>query len=283
MCRGQMGADFTWYPALGYNTDRPIVHNNLKYELMSVLFNLAVLYSQLALAANRSNTEGLKTAANYFSQAAGVFKHMKEVVLPELRMPAPPEDMDESTLESLLELQLAQSQECFWQKAVIDGYKDASISKVAARVSDLYNLAGEAAMKSETISSAWIHHMSAKHHHFAAAAQYRAACDCLEKRKYGEEVARLTDAVMCVNEGLKESRGGYLSKAVVDDLNGLKKRVEEDLKRAEKDNDVIYLSKLSIVINMSGRATSDLSRPCSLQIGTQDFGSRQHGCRTRAT
>lgn len=238
----QIGADFTWYPALGYNTERPLVQNNLKYELMSVLFNLAVLYSQLALASNRTSTEGLKTAANYFSHAAGVFKHMKEVVLPELRMSTPPEDMDESTLESLMQLQLAQSQECFWQKAVVDGYKDASISKVAARVSDLYNLAGEAAMKSEAISSAWIHHMSAKHHHFAAAAQYRAACDCLEKRKYGEEVARLVDAVTCVNEGLKESRGGYLSKAVLDDLNGLKRRVEDDLKRAEKDNDVIYLS-----------------------------------------
>lgn len=237
-----IGADFTWYPSLGYNTERPLVQNNLKYELMSILFNLAVLYSQLALASNRSSTEGLKVAANYFSHAAGVFKHMKEVVLPELRMPTPPEDMDQNTLESLMQLQLAQSQECFWQKAVIDGYKDASISKVAARVSDLYNLAGEAAMKSESVSSAWIHHMSAKHHHFAAAAQYRAACDCLEKRRYGEEVARLMDAVTCVNEGLKESRGGYLNKAVIEDLNGLKRRAEDDLKRAEKDNDLIYLS-----------------------------------------
>ncbi|KAJ9149861.1 pH-response regulator protein palA/RIM20 [Pleurostoma richardsiae] len=237
-----IGADFTWYPALGYNAERPLVQNNLKYELLNILFNLAVLYSQLALSSNRTNTEGLKTAANYFSQSAGVFSHMKTVVLPELRMNTPPEDMDENTLDSLMQLQLAQSQECFWQKAVIDGYKDASISKVAARVSDLYNLAGDAAMKSEAISSSWIHHMSAKHHHFAAAAQYRAACDCLEKRKYGEEVARLKDAINCVTEGLKESRGGYLSKAVLDDLNGLKRRLEEDLKRAERDNDVIYLN-----------------------------------------
>ncbi|KAB5582289.1 BRO1-like domain-containing protein [Coniochaeta sp. 2T2.1] len=237
-----IGAEFTWYPSLGYNTERPLVANNLKYELLNVLYNLAALYSQLAIASNRGNTEGLKTAASYFSHAAGVLKHMKETILPELRMSNPPEDMDEATLEALMQLCLAQSQECFWQKAVMDGYKDASIAKLAARVSDLYNLAGEAAMKSEAISSAWIHHMSAKHHHFAAAAQYRAACDCLEKRKYGEEIARLMDAVACVNEGLKETRGTYLSKAVIEDLNGLKKRVEEDLKRAERDNDVIYLN-----------------------------------------
>ncbi|KAL2014918.1 hypothetical protein VTK56DRAFT_6826 [Thermocarpiscus australiensis] len=236
-----IGAEFTWYPALGYHTEHPLVQNNLKYELMNILYNLAALYSQLAISSNRSNTEGLKTAASYFSQAAGVLNHMKTEVLPELRMANPPDDMDEATLESLTQLLLAQSQECFWQKAVMDGYKDASIAKLAARVSDLYNLAGEAAMRSEAISSAWIHHMSAKHHHFAAAAQYRAACDCLEKKKYGEEVARLADAVACVNEGLKECKGGYISKAVVEDLQGLKRRVEEDLKRAEKDNDLIYL------------------------------------------
>lgn len=220
-----------------------MIRNNLKYEQMNILYNLAALYSQLAVQTPRGNTDGLKTAANYFSLAAGVLSHMKTAVLPELRMSDPPEDMDEHTLESLTQLFLAQSQECFWQKAVMDSFKDASIAKLAARVSDLYSDAGEAAVKSEAISSAWIHHMSAKHHHFAAAAQYRAACDCLEKRKYGEEVARLRDAVMCVNEGIKETKSGYLNKTVSDDLQGLKKRVEEDLKRAEKDNDIIYLRK----------------------------------------
>ncbi|KAL1836441.1 hypothetical protein VTJ49DRAFT_5150 [Mycothermus thermophilus] len=236
-----IGVDFTWYPSLGYNTGRPIAHNNLQYELMNVLFNLAALYSQLAVAADRSTAEGVKSAASYFSHGAGVLKHMRTVVLPELRMQHPPDDMDEATLESLTQLFLAQAQECFWQKAVSDGYKDASIAQLAACVSDLYNLAGEAAMRSDAISSAWIHHVSAKHHHFAAAAQFRAAADCLEKRKYGEEVARLTDALACVKEGLKECKGNYLNKTVVDDLIKLKGRLEQDLKRAERDNDKIYL------------------------------------------
>ncbi len=159
--------------------------------------------------------------------------------MPELRA-EPVEDMDIATLQSLEDLFLAQAQECFWQKAVMDGYKDASIAKLAARVSDLYSTAGDWAIQSEAISSEWIHHMTAKHHHFAAAAQYRAACDCLEKRKYGEEVARLRDSMQCVNEALKESR--YVNKTVQGDLNGLKNKVSEDLKRAEKDNDLIYLN-----------------------------------------
>ncbi|PHH92967.1 hypothetical protein CDD83_3125 [Cordyceps sp. RAO-2017] len=237
-----IGADFTWYPALGYNTERPMVRNNLKYELMNILYNLAALYSQLAAGSSRTTPEGLKVAAHNFNLAAGVLSHMQKHVLPELRMSDPPEDMDEHTLEALVQLFLAQSQECSWQSGVMNELKDLSIAKLAARVSDLYNLAAEAAVRSEAISSAWIHHMTAKHHHFAAAAQFRAARDCLEKRKYGEEVARLGDAVACVTEGLKETRGGYLNKTIVDDLNGLKRKAEDDLKRAEKDNDMIFLN-----------------------------------------
>lgn len=147
--------------------------------------------------------------------------------------------MDEMTLQSLESLMLAQAQECFWQKAVKDGLKDASIARLAAKVSDFYAEAGDYAIKSNAISTDWIHHMTAKHHHFAAAAQYRQSLDCLDKRKYGEEVARLRDSLTCVNEALKESR--WINRVVLGDLNGLKSRVAEDLKRAEKDNDVIYL------------------------------------------
>ena len=234
----KIGVDFTWYPALGYNKERPISQNNLKFELANVLYNLAALYSQLALATNRSTTEGLKTAYNYFCAGAGVLQHLNVDIIPEMRS-APPEDMDSSTLESLQLLLLAQGQECFWQKAVMDGLRDSIIAKLAAKVSDYYGEAGDWGVKSDAIPSDWIHHMTAKHHHFAAAAQYRQACDCLEKRKYGEEVARLRDSIACVNEGLKEAR--YLNKMVLGDLNGLKNKVTEDLKRAEKDNDLIYL------------------------------------------
>ncbi len=233
-----IGADFTWYPALGYNTYTPMSQNNIRFELANVLFNLAVLYCQLAVACNRSTSDGLKVASNYFCLSAGVISHLKSAVIPEMRSTAP-EDMDPMTLECLEQLLLAQAQECFWQKAAKDGLKDASIAKLAAKVSDLYSQASDLGVQSDTISSEWIHHMTAKHHHFAAAAQYRAACDCLEKRRYGEEVARLRDSLACANEALKESR--YINQIVSGDLNGLKNKVQEDLKRAEKDNDLIYL------------------------------------------
>ena len=233
-----IGVDFTWYPALGFNTQRPITESNIRYELANILFNLAALYSQLACSVNRSTADGLKTGYNYFCQAAGVVSHLKTSVIPEMRS-TPPEDMDVMTLESVQHLMLAQAQECFWAKAVKDELKDGTIAKLAAKVSDFYDQAAEFGTKSDAVSTEWIHHMTAKHHHFAAAAQYRASRECLEKAKYGEEVARLRDSLTCVNEGLKESR--FINRIVLGDLNGLKSKVSDDLKRAEKDNDMIYL------------------------------------------
>lgn len=233
-----VGVDFTWYPALGYDVNTPMSQNNLRYELANVLFNMSVLYCQLAVSSNKSTADGLKSASNYFCLAAGVITHLKANVIPEMRSTAP-DDMDPMTLECLEQLFLAQAQECFWQKAVKDNLKDISIAKLAAKVSDLYLQAYTFATKSNAVSSEWIHHMNAKHNHFAGAAQYRAACDCLEKRKYGEEVARLRDSLNCANNALKESR--YVNKTVLADLNGLREKVQDDLKRAEKDNDMIYL------------------------------------------
>lgn len=233
-----IGVDFPWYPALGYNTSQLVAQDNLRFELANILFNLAAMYSQLAMASNRTTSDGLKVACNYFCFAAGVISYLKTDIVPDMRS-TPPDDMDNATLESLEHLLLAQAQECFWQKAVKDGLKDASIAKLAAKVSDLYSDAGDFGVKSDAISAEWMHHMNAKHHHFAAAAQYRAACDCLEKKRYGEEVSRLQDSLACINAGLKETR--YVNKTVIGDMNGLRDRVQEDLKRAEKDNDMIYL------------------------------------------
>lgn len=187
----------------------------------------------------------------------------------------PPEDMDTMTLESLQQMLLAQAQECFWSKAVKDGLKDGLIAKLAAKVSDFYGQAAEFGMKSETISTEWIHHMTAKHHHFASAAQYRASRECLEKHNYGEEVARLRDSLTCVNEALKEAR--WINKTVLGDLNGLKSRVTEDLKRAEKDNDVIYLMPVppKSELRTLGRAGMATPRtPVEVSDPTSTLGDR---------
>ncbi|KPI44089.1 pH-response regulator protein palA/RIM20 [Cyphellophora attinorum] len=275
----EIGVEFPWYPSIGYNTTKAVLQNSLRYELANVLFNLAALYTQLAFALNRTTPEGLKQAAGYGMAAAGTLAYLRKEVIPEL-IGTLPEDMEANTLESLEYLCLAQAQEAFWQKAVKDSMRDGTIARLAAKVSDLYSAADDAAVKSEAVSAEWIHHFRAKHHHFAAAAQYRASRDCLEKRKYGEEVARLRDSIKCVDEALTQQR--WINKTVMADLQGLKTRVAEELKRAEKDNDVIYLlpvpskSELSLIDRasmVSSKTPKEVSDAISLLGPNQPFGS----------
>ncbi|EXJ64629.1 hypothetical protein A1O7_00966 [Cladophialophora yegresii CBS 114405] len=233
-----IGVDFPWYPAIGYDRDKPALQNNLRFELANILFNLGALYSQLAFGTNRTSIDGLKSAAEYSMGAAGTFAFIRTEILPDMRS-SPPEDMDEITLESLQQLCLAQAQESFWQIAIKKNMSDGTVAKLAAKVSDYYIFAADSARRSRAVSTEWIHHFQAKHHHFAAAAQFRQSQYCLQNKQYGEEVARLKDSLACVNEGLQEAR--WINPTVLGDLNGLKNRVAEELKRAEKDNDLIYL------------------------------------------
>ncbi|KIV79254.1 hypothetical protein PV11_06823 [Exophiala sideris] len=237
-----IGVDFPWYPAIGYDKEKPILQNNVRYELANILFNLAALYSQLSTRTNWTTIDGLKAAAEYGIAAAGVLDFMRKEVMPDMRS-SPPEDMDDITLDSLQSMCLAQAQECFWQITVKKNMSDGTVAKLAAKVSDYYIMAADTGRQSRAVSTEWIHHFQAKHHHFAAAAQYRQSRYCLQNKQYGEEIARLKDSVQCVNEGLQEAR--WISATVVGDLNGLKTRVQEDLKRAEKDNDVIYLQTVT--------------------------------------
>jgi programmed cell death 6-interacting protein len=244
------------------------VGRSLDFELVNILYNLAALYSSLAMNCHGAD-DVYKMAANYFSLSAGVIKHLQTNVIPTLRVNLT-DDMDAYALQCLENLMLAQAQEFVWQKAVKDGLKDISIAKIAAKISDLFATAVDLGTKSDGITSPMIHHMKARHFHFAAVAQYRAACDCLNKRQYGEEVARLRDCLNCVAEGLKETK--YVNREVVEALNALKSKAQDDLKRAEKDNDIIYLmpvpSKFELksierILMVSPKISPEVSDPLS--------------------
>jgi programmed cell death 6-interacting protein len=247
---------------------------------VNILYNLAALYSHLACS-TRQDPDGLKTACNYFSLAAGILKHLQSTLVPEMRS-APPADMDPWTLESLENLMLAQAQECFWQKAIMDGrLKDASIGRMAAAVADLYASAADLGTKSDGIRSEWLHHMKARHYHFMAAASYRISRDRLENRQYGEEVARLQDGLDCVRKGLSESK--YINSAVVSDLEALEEKLADDFKRAEKDNDKLYymrvppkseLKTIDTLRMVTSKTTPEIIDPLSLLGENSELGRR---------
>ena len=97
-------------------------------------------------------------------------------------------------------------------------------------------------MTSVNIPSDWITHLTAKKLHFYSAAQYRKSMEAVSgtaRGKYGEEVARLQEALRNVNKALE--RKNFLGRGVREDLLGLQNVLRQASERAEKDNDLIYL------------------------------------------
>ncbi|KAK9323531.1 BRO1-like domain-containing protein [Lipomyces orientalis] len=231
--------NFVWYGTLGYSASASVCQNDLQFERANILYNIGAMYSQLGFEENRSSGDGLKHACQSFQLAAGCFTYLKQNVITEMHM-NPPDDISAATLDVLTKLMLAQAQECFWQKAVLDNIKNSLIARLAHQVSEYYDQALNSAMRTAAIKSEWIHHFTCKKYHFEAAAQYRAASDCLSSGKYGEELARLKAAQDACVQALADAK--YVAKAVADDLKGLQAKLKSDYARAEKDNDLIYLA-----------------------------------------
>ena len=85
----------------------------LGFEKASVLFNLAAIYSHLAVNMGLGSEDSLKKAAAFFQQAAGTFETIVEK-LPVWGI----EGAANTQLNALCNLMLAQAQEVFLAKAV---------------------------------------------------------------------------------------------------------------------------------------------------------------------
>ncbi|KAI6013503.1 BRO1-like domain-containing protein [Pisolithus microcarpus] len=227
----------------------PVTLRSLAFERASVLFNLAALYSQLAAAEDRSSQLGLRRATTYYQSAAGTLSYLSSSALPRLRFPADaeeiPTDLTGPFVRCLENLMLAQAQECAWQRAVADHYKNALIAKLATGVASLYASSLEAIRSapstiSSSLPSTWMTHIETKQRHFRAAAQYRKSIDDLEANRYGDEIRRLMDAEAEAKQGYSLVKRSSVAPAVIQDIKSLLDALQKNLGRAQRDNDLIY-------------------------------------------
>ncbi|KAJ7637729.1 ALIX V-shaped domain binding to HIV-domain-containing protein [Mycena polygramma] len=226
---------------------RRILHSNAP----AVLFNLAALYSQLAASEDRSTADGIKRAIPNYQQAAGTLSYLRTSALPKLVF-APddeelPLDLSDSFVHGLEWLMLAQAQECWWQNAKLNNYKNPLLAKLAAHTAALYRSAittiREASPPIQHLfPSGWLPHVEAKRFHFEAVSQYRQSLAELEASKlgYGVELARLEQARVAAKQAYDIARRGKVAPAVLQDVQSLLDTVQKDYARAERDNDLIY-------------------------------------------
>ncbi|RUP46362.1 hypothetical protein BC936DRAFT_147042 [Jimgerdemannia flammicorona] len=218
------------------------------------------MYSQLGNAENRSSADGVRKACLYFQNAAGCFKHLQDVIVSEMRIP-PTLDLTNPALNVLINLMLAQAQECFWQKAVMDQLKDGTIARLATKVSDFYDVAYDLATNSTVqglFPQSWLVQTQVKALHFSGVAHYRKSCECISQNHYGEEIARLQAAADAVRRAL-EFRG--VKDSVIADLRSLQAVISKSLTRAEKDNDIIYLEPVPAVSSLSAIPRTEMVKP----------------------
>ncbi|KAJ3182011.1 pH-response regulator protein palA/rim20 [Geranomyces variabilis] len=229
---------FCWYNSLGKDR-KSVTSFNSNFEKAAILFNIGAMYSQLAVSEKRSTTEGLKRAATYFQQAAGAFQSLQDHGA-EWGGPTAT-DFQSATLTTLTNLMLAQAQECFWYKAVVDKMKNLIVAKLAAQAADYYEQAYQSATAAGIFSDAWTVQMQIKGNHFHAASQYRKSIDCGQPGTYGEEIARLQAALGYVKKAMDSSSYKKATTYVQADLKSLQTTVQMALTKAEKDNDIIYM------------------------------------------
>ncbi|KAG6837382.1 hypothetical protein H0H93_010540 [Arthromyces matolae] len=243
----------------------PISLKSLVFERCGVLFNLASLYSQLATSEDRSTTEGIKRASANYQHAAGVLSFLRISVAPKLILPSDeeqiPRDIAESFLSALEQLMLAQAQECSWQMAKLNQYKNGLIAKVSSLYqATTHAIRGATPPITDIFPANWLPHIESKVHHFSAVSKYRKSMDEIEASRYlvshsgslvpdgdynltfryGVEIARLLEAHEEAKKAYEIARRGRIAPSVLQDVQSLLEIVQKDLHRAERDNDLIY-------------------------------------------
>ncbi|KAJ7104194.1 BRO1-like domain-containing protein [Mycena belliarum] len=230
-------------------TSLPVTLRNIAFERAAVLFNLAALYSQLAASEDRSSADGIKRAIPNYQQAAGTLSYLRTSALPKLVF-APddeelPLDLSESFVFGLEWLMLAQAQECWWQNAKLNNFKNPLLAKLAAHTAALYRSAIATIRDAfpsiqHLFPTTWLSHIEAKQYHFEAVSQYRQSLSELESSKYGVELARLDQARSFAKQAYDIARRGKVAPAVLQDVQFLLDTVQKNFARAERDNDLIY-------------------------------------------
>ncbi|GAA5868770.1 hypothetical protein JCM8547_005372 [Rhodosporidiobolus lusitaniae] len=274
-----LSLSFPWYPLFTSSassalptgaftsTSPPFPARSIKYERINVIYNIAAIHCQLGTQNRRSNEQGIKTAIAAFQNAAGLLAYLLSLLPHAISSLSAnnerlPPDFAPHVFESLRDLCLAEAQEVAWQKAVMDRLKNGTVAKLALKTAELYQQAHGAASLTGVFAfpedlSRFIRIKAA---HFTAVAQYRRSLDDLGANRYGDELGRLQLADQRLKEAGSIGKRG-VPESVLHDLKSLQKIISDNLARATKDNDLIYLAAPTPPSSLPPIVSAALARP----------------------
>ncbi|TRZ01134.1 hypothetical protein DNTS_007856, partial [Danionella cerebrum] len=252
---------FTWKDAFDkgslFGGSVKLALASVGYEKTCVLFNVGALASQIAAEQNLDNDEGLKTAAKFYQLASGAFAHIKDTVLSALNR-EPTMDISPETVGTLSQIMLSQAQEVFVLKATADKMKDAIIAKLANQAADYYGDAFKQCQYKENLPKDVLPVLAAKHCMMQATAELHQSHLAKQKKKFGEEIARLQHAT----ELVKTAASRYDEYVNVKDLSD---KINRALTAAKKDNDFIYHDRVPEVKDLEHIGKASLVKATAVQ------------------
>lgn len=246
---GHVNLPFTWTDA--FNTRKSTTLASVRFEKAATLFNLGCTWSQRGCGADREDAEGIKTAAHAFQHAAGAFATLRDFAdrAAGAGDEGPTPDLSKECASMLVALHLAQAQKCFFDKAAADGKSVGVLVKLAQQTHLFYEEMREALLApplSSHVDKSWLAHaesMSAMYHAEALSRAAKEAED--DDETIGPKIARLSRASKTLTDAIKSAKGiGGSSLVVIAALKELRDAVDEDLRRATKDNECVYMVRV---------------------------------------
>ncbi|CAG8583919.1 42773_t:CDS:2 [Gigaspora margarita] len=240
---------FTWYDAF---THKATSQYSLAYEKACTIFNIASILSAIAAYQNRSETDGVKRAFNFFQASAGMYNYINDNFLH-----APSTDLSREAVKLLSQLMLTQAQETFLEQSLSGKKKPALIAKLASQTGWSYGNIVENMndlVTKSVFDKSWLTVCQIKHKYHMSIAQYQKALACEEEGKYGECVGRLNIAETLAKDANKSSNSFVsafsptnsptLPPDAATSLQELTKSnlalITEKKNSATKDNDIVY-------------------------------------------
>ncbi|KAM3328521.1 vacuolar-sorting protein BRO1 [Capsicum galapagoense] len=236
---------FTWYDT--FKVKQKAVQQNIHLEKAAVLFNLGAVHSQMGLSLDRSAVEGRRQASHSFIAAAGVFTFLRDNVAMKASMgTSTTVDMSVECAGMLERLMLAQAQECVFENTIAKGSTPGVCAKISRQVGIYYEEALAALNVAPLLyhfDKGWLAHVQLKAALFYAEACYRYGMELHEKEEIAEEIARLKSGISALAEAKKSSSKGA-AQQLLDAINKLEANLNQNLARAVKENDRVYLMRV---------------------------------------
>ncbi|XP_071626389.1 uncharacterized protein Mop isoform X1 [Temnothorax longispinosus] len=244
---GPAAVTFTWRDAYA---SLVCSLSSIRFEIISILYNIGAMHTQLGARTERNSADGMKMACTHFQCAAWAFEHLKN------SFPQPSGiDLSPELMTFMLQLSLAQAQECILEKSMLDNRKPTIVAKVAKQIVDYFTMAlttldqggAEDGTISDTVGNkiykSWKRYVKFKKAYHMAVTYLYQGLAAEEQRKMGERVAFYNAALASLNEAhtiydfanVKEEKA-----AVEESLTFTNDVIEGKRKAAKNENDFIY-------------------------------------------